>query len=99
MFIVLNSNSGTFNLVGICEYFSLGRGLPCTNESLALLFSGRNELETGLLQNVESLTFGFSETSLTFEIRRIIIHVMKLIMRKHTIMIYQDASTYILKGI
>ena len=47
------------------------------------------------LDNCKTLqTFGFSDTSFTFEIRQIIIHFMK-----HTIMVYQDPSTYILKGI
>ena len=35
-------------LTGICEYFTLGRGWPCLNESSVLLFNGLVEFETGL---------------------------------------------------
>ena len=37
-------------LAGICEYFTLhvGRGKPCRNESLALLFCGNDVFQTGL---------------------------------------------------
>ena len=37
-------------LTGICEYIYLESKLPCTSERLVLLFSGRNEFETGLLK-------------------------------------------------
>ena len=35
---VFNSHDFRHILAGICEYFNLGRGYPCTNKSSALLF-------------------------------------------------------------
>ena len=46
---VFNSHDFRHFLAGICEYFNLGRGQPCTNKSSALLFSSYDEFETGLL--------------------------------------------------
>ena len=38
-----------YPLADIWEDFTLGGGLPCINESSVLLFSGRDEFETGPL--------------------------------------------------